>query len=252
MTKILLSGCGGKMGRVIASCIADREDCEIVAGIDPAGMEDAAFPVFGAAAQFDGKADVIIDFSHPSALEGILSYAVSHHTPTVIATTGLNEQQVASIHEAAKEVPVFFSANMSIGVSLLTELAQKAARVLGDSFDIEIIEKHHNQKIDAPSGTALMLADAISGELRQKPHYEFDRHSKRAKRDKNEIGIHAVRGGTIVGEHEVLFAGRDELISISHSARSKEIFAVGAVNAALFLRSQPAGLYAMRDFVNAK
>lgn len=252
MTKILLSGCGGKMGRVIASCVADREDCEIVAGIDPAGMEEATFPVFGAASQFDGQADVIIDFSHPSALEGILSYAVSHHTPAVIATTGLNEQQVASIHEAAKEVPVFFSANMSIGISLLTELAQKAARVLGDSFDIEIIEKHHNQKIDAPSGTALMLADAISGELKQKPHYEFDRHSKRAKRDKNEIGIHAVRGGTIVGEHEVLFAGRDELISISHSARSKEIFAVGSVNAALFLCNQPAGCYAMRDFVNAK
>ena len=240
------------MGRVIASCVADREDCEIVAGIDPAGMEEAAFPVFRAASQFDGQADVIIDFSHPSALEGILSYAVSHHTPAVIATTGLNEQQVASIHEAAKEVPVFFSANMSIGISLLTELAQKAARVLGDSFDIEIIEKHHNQKIDAPSGTALMLADAISGELKQKPHYEFDRHSKRAKRDKNEIGIHAVRGGTIVGEHEVLFAGRDELISISHSARSKEIFAVGSVNAALFLCNQPAGCYAMRDFVNAK
>lgn len=252
MTKILLSGCGGKMGRVITSCVADREDCEIVAGIDPAGMEEAAFPVFKAASQFDGQADVIIDFSHPSALEGILSYAVSHHTPAVIATTGLNEQQVASIHEAAKEVPVFFSANMSIGISLLTELAQKAARVLGNSFDIEIIEKHHNQKIDAPSGTALMLADAISGELKQKPHYEFDRHSKRAKRDKNEIGIHAVRGGTIVGEHEVLFAGRDELISISHSARSKEIFAVGSVNAALFLCNQPAGCYAMRDFVNAK
>lgn len=252
MTKILLSGCGGKMGRVIAACVADREDCEIVAGIDPAGMEDAAFPVFGAPEQVGGQADVIIDFSHPSALEGVLSYAVSHHTPVVIATTGLHEQQVALIHKAAEQAPVFYSANMSIGVSLITELAQKAARVLSGSFDIEIIEKHHNQKIDAPSGTALMLADAISGELAQKPHYEYDRHSKRAKRDKNEIGIHAVRGGTIVGEHEVLFAGRDELISISHSARSKEIFAVGSVNAAIFLCGQPAGLYAMRDFVNAK
>ena len=237
MTKILLSGCGGKMGRVIASCIADREDCEIIAGIDPAGMDDTAFPVYSSPAQFDGQADVIIDFSHPSALEGILSYSV---------------EQVASIQEASKQVPIFFSANMSIGISLITELAQKAARVLGGSFDIEIIEKHHNQKIDAPSGTALMLADAISEELEQKPHYEYDRHSKRAKRDKNEIGIHAVRGGTIVGEHEVLFAGRDELISISHSARSKEIFAVGSVNAAVFLCGQPAGLYAMKDFVNAK
>lgn len=252
MTKILLSGCGGKMGRVIASCIADREDCEIIAGIDPAGMDDTAFPVYSSPAQFDGQADVIIDFSHPSALEGILSYSVAHHTPAVIATTGLNEQQVASIQEASKQVPIFFSANMSIGICLITELAQKAARVLGGSFDIEIIEKHHNQKIDAPSGTALMLADAISEELEQKPHYEYDRHSKRAKRDKNEIGIHAVRGGTIVGEHEVLFAGRDELISISHSARSKEIFAVGSVNAAVFLCGQPAGLYAMKDFVNAK
>lgn len=252
MTKILLIGCGGKMGRVIAACVADREDCQIVAGIDPAGMEDAAFPVFGAPNRFGGQADVIIDFSHPSALEGVLSYAVTHHTPVVIATTGLHEQQVALIHKAAEQAPVFFSANMSIGVSLITELAQKAARVLSGSFDIEIIEKHHNQKIDAPSGTALMLADAISSEFALKPHYEYDRHSKRAKRDKNEIGIHAVRGGTIVGEHEVLFAGRDELISISHSARSKEIFAVGSVNAAIFLCGQPAGLYAMRDFVNAK
>ena len=208
MTKILLSGCGGKMGRVIASCIADREDCEIIAGIDPAGMDDTAFPVYSSPAQFDGQADVIIDFSHPSALEGILSYSV--------------------------------------------DLVKKATSILSDNFDIEIIEKHHNQKIDAPSGTALMLADAISEELEQKPHYEYDRHSKRAKRDKNEIGIHAVRGGTIVGEHEVLFAGRDELISISHSARSKEIFAVGSVNAAVFLCGQPAGLYAMKDFVNAK
>ncbi len=252
MTKILLNGCGGKMGRVIASCVAEREGCEIIAGIDPAGMSDAAFPVYSSPDQFEGQADVIIDFSHPSALEGILAYAISHHTPAVIATTGLNEQQVAAIHEAAKAVPIFFSANMSIGVSLLTELAQKAARVLGDSFDIEIIEMHHNQKIDAPSGTALMLADAISDALPQKPHYEFDRHSKRAKRAKNEIGIHAVRGGTIVGEHEILFAGRDELVSIRHSARSKEIFAVGSVNAALFLCGQPAGLYAMRELVNAK
>ena len=140
MTKILLSGCGGKMGRVIASCIADREDCEIIAGIDPAGMDDTAFPVYSSPAQFDGQADVIIDFSHPSALEGILSYSVAHHTPAVIATTGLNEQQVASIQEASKQVPIFFSANMSIGISLITELAQKAARVLGGSFDIEISE----------------------------------------------------------------------------------------------------------------
>lgn len=152
----------------------------------------------------------------------MLKYALAHKTPAVIATTGLDDAQIELLHNAAKEIPVFFSANMSVGVSLLKELAQTAARVLGDSFDIEIVEMHHNQKIDAPSGTALMLADAIAEELREKPCYEYDRHSKREKRSKNEIGIHAVRGGTITGEHDIIFAGHDEIITLSHSARANK------------------------------
>ena len=172
--------------------------------------------------------------------------------PAVIATTGLSDEQKKEIEDTSKEVPMFFSANMSIGVNLISELAAKAARVLEGSFDIEIVEAHHNQKIDAPSGTALMLADSISDALTNKPTYEFDRHSKHAKRDPNEIGIHSIRGGTIVGEHEVIFAGLDEIITISHSARSKDLFAVGAVNAAAFLKGKPAGMYSMKQLVDEK
>ena len=197
-------------------------------------------------------ADVIVDFSHPSVLNGLLEFAVAKKMPAVIATTGLSNEQVAKIHETAKEIPLFFSANMSIGISLISELAAKAARVLEGSFDIEIVEAHHNQKIDAPSGTALMLANSISDALTEKPHYEFDRHSKRQKRDKNEIGIHAIRGGTIVGEHEIIFAGLDEIIKISHSARSKELFAVGAVNAALYLKGKEPGFYSMKQLIDEK
>jgi len=249
MTDILLSGCTGKMGRVVAECVSKRTDCRIAAGIDINTDTDAGFPIFARPSEFIGKADVIIDFSHPSALEGLLEYAVISHIPAVIATTGLNDDQIKALNKAAESTPVFFSANMSVGVSLLKELAQKAARVLGDSFDIEIVEMHHNQKLDAPSGTALMLADAISGVLAEKPCYEYDRHAKREPRGKNEIGIHSVRGGTITGEHEIIFAGHDEIITISHSARSKQIFAAGAVNAAMFIKNKPAGLYAMKDLV---
>lgn len=252
MKKILLSGCNGHMGKVISACVAEREDCEIVAGLDLNTEATSGYPVYSSIEEIKEEVDVIIDFSHPSVLSSILSYAKAHKTPAVIATTGLSREQVEQIHEAANETPIFFSANMSIGVSLLAELAQKAARVLGSNFDIEIVEMHHNQKIDAPSGTALMLADAISDALDTTPRYEYDRHSKRCKREKNEIGIHAVRGGTIVGEHEILFAGRDEVITLHHSARSKEIFAVGAVNAAVFVSEKSAGLYAMKDFVESK
>lgn len=248
MTKIILSGCFGHMGRVIADTVARRSDCEIVAGVD-IGDGIADFPVYKQFADITIPADVIIDFSHPSVLTGLLNFAKKTHTAAVVATTGLSEEQVEQLKTASTEIPVFFSANMSIGVSLIAELAAKAAHILDGSFDIEIVEMHHNQKIDAPSGTALMLADTISDALSQKPHYEFDRHSKRAKRDANEIGIHAVRGGTIVGEHEIIFAGMDEVIKISHSARSKGLFATGAVNAALFLKDKPAKLYSMKDLV---
>lgn len=252
MKDLILSGCGGYMGRVIASLVNGREDCRIVAGFDINTECGASFPVFADPAEFQGSADAIIDFSHPSALEKVLSFAKQRHIPAVVATTGYTPEQIASIQEAGKSVPVFFSANMTLGISLLSELAKKAARVLGNEFDIEIIEKHHNQKIDAPSGTALMLADAISEEFNHPMKYEYDRHSHRAKRTKQEIGLHAVRGGTIVGEHEIMFCGRDEVITLSHSAASKEVFAVGAVNAALFISTQEDGLYSMKDLIASK
>ncbi len=251
MTRIILSGALGKMGKAITSCVENRKDCEIVAGVDLANKE-CSFPIFKAFNDInvDVDADVIIDFSHPSVLEDLLIFAKEKKIPAVIATTGLNEQQIESIKVASNDVPLFFSANMSIGVSLVSELAKKAAKVLQSSFDIEIVEAHHNQKIDAPSGTALMLADSISEALDEKPVYEFDRHSKRMKRTKNEIGIHAVRGGTIVGEHEIIFAGPDEVIKISHSAYSKQLFANGSVNASLFLVGKEPGFYSMKDLVN--
>ncbi len=252
MTDIILSGCCGVMGKNIAECISKKDDCRIVAGIDIKTVEDSPFPIYKNADNFSGKADVIIDFSHPSALNSLLSYAVRTGTPAVISTTGLSDEQIAAIHKASKCIPIFFSANMSLGVSLVTELAQKAVKVLGDDFDIEIVERHHNQKIDAPSGTALMLADAINKAADEAYNYEYNRQAKREKRTKNEIGIHAVRGGTIVGEHEIMFAGQDEIITISHSARSKQIFAVGSVNAALFIKDLNPGLYSMKDLVEAK
>lgn len=248
MIQILLSGAGGKMGQVISRSVSERDDCRIAAGID---RQSAAvdYPIFEKTSDCDVCCDVIIDFSHPSLLEPLLDYAVSHKIPAVVCTTGLSPEQVDKLKEAADKIPVFFSANMSLGVSLLCELAKKAAKVLGSDFDIEIIEKHHNRKLDAPSGTALMLADAIAEELAQPPQYVYDRHSRRAARSQEEIGIHSVRGGTIVGEHEILFAGHDETLSLTHTAMSKEIFATGAINAAIFLVKQQPGLYNMGDLV---
>ena len=249
MTRIILSGALGKMGKAITACVENRNDCKIVAGIDLAN-DESSFPIFKSFNDINVDADVIIDFSHPSVLDDLLNFAKEKKIPAVIATTGLNEQQIADIKIVSNDVPLFFSANMSIGVSLVSELAKKAAKVLQGSFDIEIVEAHHNQKIDAPSGTALMLADSISEALNEKPIYEFDRHSKRMKRTKNEIGIHTVRGGTIVGEHEIIFAGPDEVIKISHSAYSKQLFANGSVNAGLFLVGKEPGFYSMKDLVN--
>ena len=249
MIKILLSGCNGTMGKVIAKCVEGREDCVIAAGLDVNTAPNGLFPVFGNADDINVDCDVIIDFSHPSALSGVLNYALKTKTPAVIATTGLTDEQVNSLHLASSQIPVFFSANMSIGVSLVSELVKKAASVLGGNFDIEIVEAHHNKKIDAPSGTALMLADSVSKGLEYQPVYEYNRQAKREKRNKNEIGIHAVRGGTIVGEHEVIFAGNDEIVKISHSARSKSIFATGSINAAVFIADKAPGMYTMRELV---
>ncbi|MCD7723043.1 MAG: 4-hydroxy-tetrahydrodipicolinate reductase [Clostridiales bacterium] len=248
MTKIILCGANGKMGRVIQNVVSLRDDCEIVAGVDVNTVKQS-FPVYPTLSDVKENADVLIDFTSPVLLPQLLEYSKTNSISVVIATTGYDEKQKQMIFDAAGECPVFFTYNMSIGINLLANLAKKAAAVLGRDFDIEIVEKHHNQKIDAPSGTALMLADAVCEEMGSELKYEYDRHSKREKRTKNEIGIHSVRGGTIVGEHEIIFAGRDEIITLSHSARSKEIFAVGAVNAALFMAGKAPGLYSMKDMV---
>ena len=249
MTKLIVCGCNGKMGRAITACVKERVDLEIVAGFDRNTDAVAGFPVYANPQNCNVEADVVVDFSHPSALPGVLKYAEEHGMGAVIATTGLSAEDRLLIEEAAKRIPLFFSANMSIGVSLLAELAKKAAAVLGTSFDVEIIEKHHNQKIDAPSGTALMLGEAVAEGLPYAPTSVFDRHAVREKRDPHEIGFSSVRGGTIVGDHEILFAGHDECISLSHTAMSKEIFAAGAVSAAAFLVGKPAGLYTMKDLM---
>ncbi len=249
MVRLIVSGCNGKMGRMITACVANRCDCEIVAGFDINTESSGGYPVYANPLNCDVQADAIIDFSHPSALSGVLQYAKEHKLPVVVATTGLSQEQINSVNAASTDVPVFFSANMSLGISLLAELARKAAAVLGEDFDVEILEKHHNQKIDAPSGTALLLADALKDALPYEAEYTFDRHAVRQKRDRKEIGFSSIRGGTIVGEHDVIFAGRDEVLTLSHSAASKEVFAVGAINAAIFLTKQSAGYYSMKDLV---
>lgn len=247
--KIIISGCNGRMGRVVESICEADPDVSVVAGFD-VSLESRAFPVFVSPANFTGEADAVIDFSNPAALDGLLAFALERKVPLVLATTGYSDEQLAQIDEASKHIPIFRSANMSLGINVLLELVKKAAAVLGDSYDIEIVEKHHNRKVDAPSGTALMIADAAASALNFKPEYVYERHSVRQSRDKKEIGISAVRGGTIVGIHEIMFAGRDEIIEIKHTAMSREIFANGAVKAAKFLAgvSKP-GMYDMSMLV---
>ncbi len=248
MLKALLIGASGKMGCFITSCAANDCEIEISAGFDKVNIGQK-YPVFSSFNDITVKPDVIIDFSNVALLDGILDYATKNKIPAVLATTGYNDEQIAKIKKAAEIIPIFFTFNMSIGVNLLCSLAKKAAKVLGTDFDVEIIEKHHNLKIDAPSGTAIMLANAVNEEFNDSYNYEYDRHSKRAKRPKNEIGIHSVRGGTIVGQHDVIFAGRDEVITLSHEATSKEVFAVGAIRAAKFIASRNPGLYDMNDIM---
>lgn len=247
--KIIISGCNGRMGRVVESICEADPDVSVVAGFD-VSLESRAFPVFVSPANFTGEADAVIDFSSPAALDGLLAFALERKVPLVLATTGYSDEQLAQIDAASKHIPIFRSANMSLGINVLLELVKKAAAVLGDSYDIEIVEKHHNRKVDAPSGTALMIADAAASALNFKPEYVYERHSVRQSRDKKEIGISAVRGGTIVGIHEIMFAGRDEIIEIKHTAMSREIFANGAVKAAKFLAgvSKP-GMYDMSMLV---
>ncbi|MBR4092623.1 MAG: 4-hydroxy-tetrahydrodipicolinate reductase [Oscillospiraceae bacterium] len=249
MTNIVISGANGKMGKVINNVISAREDCKVIAGIDINTEIYDDFPIVTSPLELPEKPDVIIDFSHPLALDGLISYALSTGTPLVLATTGYSDEQIAKIKSSSEQIPVFFTFNMSLGINLLVELAKQATAILGNQFDIEIVEKHHNQKIDAPSGTAIMLADAINETLDNKMQYTYDRHSQRKKREKNEIGMHSIRGGTIVGEHDVIFAGRDEVITLSHQASSKEVFAVGSVNAAVFMNGKKKGLYTMADLI---
>ena len=249
MIKAIICGASGKMGGFVAdACKADGE-IQVVSGVDKVNVGQD-FPVFPDFDAVNVSADVIIDFSHPVLLDSILEFATKNNTAVVLATTGYGENQIEQIKEAAKKIPVFFTFNMSLGVNLICSLAKKAAAILGDGFDIEIIEKHHNQKIDAPSGTAIMLANAVNSCFDGQKVYEYDRHSKRQKRSNREIGIHSVRGGTIVGEHDVIFAGHDETVTISHSAQSKEVFAVGSVKAAKFIVGKQAGLYDMNSIMS--
>ena len=250
MLKIIISGCNGHMGRVVEDLCSADPQVEVVAGFDILGSSDRSFPIYTSPAQFPGKANAVIDFSSPAALDGLLDFAKATKTPLVLATTGYTPEQIAKIGAAALEVPIFRSANMSLGINVLIELVKKAAAVLGDSYDIEIVERHHRRKVDAPSGTALMIADAAASACGHESEYVFDRHSIRRPRDKKEIGISAVRGGTIVGEHEIIFAGHDEVMEIKHTALSREIFAQGAVEAAKFMATvQAPGLYDMSMLV---
>ena len=251
MTRLIISGCNGHMGRVVEDVCATAGDITVAAGFDILGAGDRQFPVFSTPDQFTGEADVVVDFSHPAALTPLLDFCRARKLPAVLATTGYTPEQLAEIDAAAQEIPLFRSANMSLGVNVVRELVKKAAAILTD-FDIEIVERHHRRKVDAPSGTALMLADAAAQAVPYEPEYIYERESVRRPREKREIGIASVRGGTIVGDHTVLFAGRDEVIEITHHAASREVFAAGAVRAAKFLAGGLApGLYSMADLVDS-
>ena len=249
--RILLNGCNGRMGRTIAALAQAGDTVRVVAGVDSNFSASSSFPVFPSFDACTIVPDAIIDFSNPAALPSLLAFATSHSTPVVVATTGLDESHHKALEAASLRIPVFVSANMSLGVNLLLDLAAKAAAVLYPEFDIELVEAHHGQKLDAPSGTALMIADHVNSVLDGRLHYVYDRHSVRSKRERTELGIHSIRGGTIVGEHTLLFAGPDETIEIRHSAQSRDVFAHGALKAARFLVGKTPGLYSMKDLISA-
>ena len=250
MTSIIMHGCNGKMGQVITGLCREDGEIQIVAGVDPSDHIRNEYPVFSRLEDCHVDADVIIDFTSAKAVDNLLSYSVKRKLPLVLCTTGLSEDQEAAVEAAARKIAILKSANMSLGINLLLDLLGKSAKVLAPAgFDMEIVEKHHNQKVDAPSGTALALADSMNQALENMYSYQYDRTKERRKREKYEIGIQAVRGGTIVGEHEVLFAGTDEVITFSHTAYCRNVFAKGAVEAAKFLRNKPAGRYHMRDVI---
>ncbi len=253
MLKVILHGCNGAMGRVITHLAAEDEQVEIVAGIDRQTTGNLTYPIYECCEDCTEAADVVIDFSVAKAVDNVLNFAVSRKLPLVLCTTGLSDEQLKAVQEASKEMPILRSANMSLGVNTIFKLAAMAAQILGAAgYDMEIVEKHHNQKLDAPSGTALAIADAINQAMDEMYTYKLNRSGERAKRLYNEIGIQAVRGGTIVGEHEVLYCGQDEVIEIKHTAYSKAIFGKGAIQAAFYLKNRAAGLYQMKDVIDAE
>jgi len=250
MIKILIYGCGGTMGRVLADMAQSSDHAEIVAGVDPfVQTTEFSFPVYTKLDDCNQAFDVIIDFSRPESLPDLLDGALEKKCPLIIATTGHTAEDKERIKAVAESIPIFQAANMSLGINLMSDLVQKTASVLGDQFDIEIIEKHHNLKKDAPSGTAYHLADSINQVFLNSKNYVFDRHKSSDKRKIKDIGIHAVRGGTIVGEHQVLFAGTDEVLELKHAAFSKQVFAAGALKAVQFIVEKPPGYYSMKEMI---
>ncbi len=253
MIRMIMHGCNGKMGQMISDICREDPETEIVAGIDIADQGRNPYPVFTDIAECDVEADVMIDFSNAKAADAVLEYCVAKQMPLVLCTTGLSEEQLKRADEASQKIAILKSANMSLGINTLFALLENAVKVLAPAgYDIEIVEKHHNQKLDAPSGTALALADVMNEAMDQAYEYKFDRSKERKKREQNEIGISAVRGGTIVGEHEIIFAGKDEVIEIKHTAYSRAVFGKGAVEAAKFLKGKAAGYYDMRRVVAEK
>ena len=247
MLRVIISGYSGSMGKVLTKCANEDSELEIVCGSSKDDL-DVPFKTYHKMSEVEELADVIIDFSHHSTIEDTLSYAIKTKTPIVIATTGFNDEELTKIKKASNIIPIFHSSNMSLGVNVLVKLVKEAAKSL-NGFDIEIIEKHHNKKLDAPSGTAVMIANGVK-EVLPDSEYIYGRHGRSDKRSSNEIGIHAIRGGTIVGEHTTIFAGHDEVVEIKHSAQSKDIFAKGAIAAAKFLFKQEAGYYNMNNMLN--
>ena len=250
MVDIIMHGCNGRMGQMITGLVADDPDVRIVAGIDVAGGQKNDYPVFTSVNDCDVKADVVIDFGAASAVDGLLDWCVSNKIPCVECTTGLSGKQTEHLKECSEKVAVLKSANMSVGVNVLMKLLRESARVFADAgFDVEIVEKHHRMKLDAPSGTALALADSINEAMDNEYDYVYDRSQVRQKRGSKELGISAVRGGTIVGDHDVIFAGQDEVVTFSHRAYSRAVFGKGAIQAAKFLKGKPAGLYTMQEVI---
>lgn len=248
MVKILLNGCNGKMGKIVAQTIQNYSNVKIVCGIDTSINSNSPFPVYDNILNCSEECDVILDFSRPSALDSLLQYAKNKKIPLILCTTGYTDEQIQKIENASKQIPIFRSANMSIGINILNKVLKKITSKLYSDFDIEIIEKHHNQKVDSPSGTALMLGNTIRSSIKDDTQYKFGRQGN-CKRNKKEIGMHSIRGGGIVGEHDIIFAGTGEVLELKHTAISREVFAIGAIKACIFMKGKPPKMYSMDDMI---